>query len=806
MMYEREDCMLVPIKWLKEYVDIDIDTKELADKLTMSGSHVDSIENIDKGVENVVVGKIIEIKDHPNADKLVITVVDVGEEKIQIVTGAKNIKAGDYIPIALVGAKLPGGMKIRKGKLRGVESCGMLCSAEELGIDTNLIPKELKDGIYILDKEYPLGKDIKEVMGLYGEVVDFEITPNRPDCLSIIGMARETAATFSKKLKLPKIEIKEETDNINNYINGITVEDKELCRRYYARVVKDIKVEPSPMWLQRRLIEAGVRPINNIVDITNYVMLELGQPLHAFDLDKLEDKKIIVRRAKEKEKITTLDEVERNLDTSMLVIADGKKPVAIAGVMGGEDSEVSENTKTILIESANFNGRSVRLTSRAVGLRTEASSRFEKDLDPNLADIACNRVCQLIEEIGAGKVIGGYIDVHGDRPKSTKIALRPERVNALLGVEIEVNEMVDILNRLEIKCETIDEKIETQIPSFRQDLEMEADLIEEIGRIYGFDKVEPEPLKGALSRGQKSRYRQIEDKVKNILTGLGLNEIMTYSFISPKVYDKINLPEDSIKRRFVEIMNPLGEDYSVMRTTLIPNMMEVLTRNYKYGIESVLVYEIGNTFIPKEIPVKQLPFENKVLCVGMYGNVDFFDIKGTIDSLLTSLGITGYEYIREENHTTFHPGRTANIIIENHVLGTIGEIHPDVLENYGIKERVYIAELDLIIIAYLANMERKYRPLPKYPAITRDIALVVDNDVMVKEIGKVIWENSKGLVESVKLFDVYTGNQIPEGKKSVAYSIIYRSYERTLTDEEINVVHDNIVERLQEKLNAELRS
>lgn len=798
--------MLVPVKWLKEYVDIDIDSKELADRLTMSGSHVDSIEGIDKGIENVVVGKILEINQHPDADKLVITQIDVGTEVIQIVTGANNIKVGDYIPVALVGAKLPGGVKIKKGKLRGVESNGMLCSAQELGISDNVVPKENKDGIFILDKEYTLGQDIKETLGLYGEVIDFEITPNRPDCLSIIGMARETAATLGKPMNHLDIKINNQVENINDHLNGITVEAKDLCNRYYAKVVKDIKIGQSPMWMQRRLMEAGVRPINNIVDITNYVMLEIGQPIHAFDLDKLSGKKIIVRRALEGEKIKTLDGAERSLDTSMLVIADDTRPMAIAGVMGGEDSEVTKDTKSILIESANFNGRSVRLTSRKVSLRTEASAKYEKDLDPNLSDIACNRVCQLIEEIGAGTVVSGHIDIYDGKAEGRTLELSPEKANGLLGTDIEASDMVKMLNALELNSKLENDKIVVSVPSFRRDLTIEADLIEEVGRIYGIDKIISQPLVGTLTKAEKTLFRQIEDKAKAILTGIGLNEITTYSFISPKQYDKLNISEDSIKRKSVEIRNPLGEDFSVMRTTLIGNMLEVMTRNYKYGVDKAWAYEIGSTFTPKELPIKELPYENRTLSIGMYGSSDFFTLKGVVETLFEKLGIKGYEYIREKNDLSFHPGRTATITLGNHVLGIIGEVHPDVLDNFGMKERVYVAELNFELIVLYSNLDRKYTPLPKYPSVTRDIALVVDEEIMVKEIEKIIVENSKKLVEAIKLFDVYKGGQIEKGKKSIAYSIIYRSHEKTLTDEDVSKVHDKIVEKLQENLNATLRS
>ncbi|MFA5524190.1 MAG: phenylalanine--tRNA ligase subunit beta [Tissierellales bacterium] len=798
--------MLIPVKWLKEYVDIDIDSKELADKLTMSGSHVDSIEAIDKGIEKVVVGKIIEISQHPDADKLVITQIDVGTEVIQIVTGANNIKVGDYIPVALVGAKLPGGVKIKKGKLRGVESSGMLCSAQELGINDNVVPKENKDGIFILDKEYNLGKDIKETLGLYGEIIDFEITPNRPDCLSIIGMARETAATLGKTMKHLDIKINNQVDNIDNHFNGISVEAKDLCNRYYAKVVKDIKIGQSPMWIQRRLMEAGVRPINNIVDITNYVMLEIGQPIHAFDLSKLSGKKIIVRRAREGEKIKTLDGIERNLESSVLVIADESRPMAIAGVMGGEDSEVTNDTVSILIESANFNGRSVRLTSRKVSLRTEASAKYEKDLDPNLSDIACNRVCQLIEEIGAGTVVSGHIDIYDGKAEERTLEVLPEKANRLLGTDIEASEMVKMLNALELKSKLENDKIVVSVPSFRRDLTIEADLIEEVGRIYGIDKIISQPLVGTLTKAEKTLFRQIEDKAKAILTGIGLNEITTYSFISPKQYDKLNISEESLKRKSVEIRNPLGEDFSVMRTTLIGNMLEVMTRNYKYGVDRAWVYETGSTFTPKELPIKELPYESRTLSIGMYGSSDFFTLKGVVDTLFEKLGIRDFEYIREKYDSTFHPGRTATITLGNHVLGIIGEVHPDVLDNFGMKERVYVAELNFELIVLHSNLDRKYTPLPKYPSVTRDIALVVDEEIMVKEIEKIIMENGKKLVEAIKLFDVYKGGQIEKGKKSVAYSIIYRSHEKTLTDEDVARVHDKIVVKLQENLNATLRS
>ncbi|MBW4829743.1 MAG: phenylalanine--tRNA ligase subunit beta [Clostridiaceae bacterium] len=798
--------MLLPMKWLKDYVNIDLDSKEFSDKLTLTGSHVESIIPLDKGIKKVVVGKILNIEKHPNADKLVITTTDVGEEKLKIVTGASNIKEGDYVPVALVGARLPGGIKIKKGKLRGEESFGMLCSLDELGISDSVIPKEQRDGIFILDKEYPLGTDIKDILGLNGDVIELEITPNRPDCLSVVGMAREACATFDKEIKYPEISIKNGEESISDYVKDIEILDKDLCNRYYAKVIKDVKIESSPLWLQTRLMEAGMRPINNIVDVTNYVMLEFGEPIHAFDLDKIKDKKIIVRRALDSEKITTIDSVERKLNPSNLVIADSEKPIAIAGVMGGLDSEVTSGTETILIEAANFNDKNVRLTSKSLNLRTEASARFEKGIDPNLCEIACNRVCQLIEEIGAGKVVGECIDDYIEKAIEKVITLRTDKVNRLLGTNIDKNDMIDILEGLELKVEEKEECLKVTVPTFRLDLEAEVDLIEEIGRIYGFHNIKNEPLRGALIRGEKSYDKVVEDKVKSILEGLGMNEIMTYSFVSPKVYDKIKLSEDSEKRKCIKIMNPLGEDYSVMRTTLIPNAMDVLARNYNYGVERAFIYEIGNIFIPKELPIKKLPIERKMLSLGMYGDVDYYYIKGVVDTLLERLGILKCKYLREENHPSFHPGRTANIIYKDKVLGVIGEIHPDILENYHIKERVYISELDFDTIIEIANLERQYKPLAKYPAITRDLAIVLDREILVKDIEEKILENGEGLIEKVDLFDVYMGKQIPEDKKSIAFSVTYRSSERTLKDEEVTKVHNNIISKLEETFEANLRS
>lgn len=796
--------MLLPIKWLKDYVDTDKSSRELADGLTLSGSHVESIDSHDE-VINVVVGKILKIEDHPNADKLVICTVDIGTDELIIVTGAKNLTVGDYIPVAKIGAKLPNGIEINKTNFRGVDSFGMLCSLKELGFHDNVIPKEMKDGIFILDKEYPLGKDILEVLELREAVIEFEITPNRPDCLSIIGMARETAATFNYELKEPKIEIKNEVDDIYDYTNGISVET-DKCQRFYSRVIKDVEIKPSPLWLQTRLMEAGIRPISNIVDITNFVMLEYGQPLHAYDLNHLNGKKIIVRQAKNGEKLVTLDGNERIFDQNDIIITDAEGPIGIAGVMGGLDSEITNETKTVLLEGANFNSKNVRLTSKKLGLRTEASTRFEKGIDPNLCSVAVERVCQLVELIGAGTVVKGSIDVYNEVKEPKKITLRPERVNMLLGIEIPVEDMLASLNGLGIKSTFDGVLIHAIIPTFRLDIDIEADLIEEIGRLYGFHNIEPKPLLGGLTRGEKPFNLRIEDKVKSILQGLGLNEVMTYSFISPKAYDKINLPEDDSHRKYIRLLNPLGEDYSTMRTTLLPNMLELLSRNYNRGVESVYAYEIGNTFIPKNLPITELPDEKKVLSIGSYGDTDFYELKEIVEITLSKLGIKSYQYEREENNPTYHPGRTARLYSNGEYLGIIGEIHPDVLENYDMKARVYTAQIDFDKVVELTNLEIKYKPLPKYPAMVRDIAIVVKEDVLVGDIEKIIMKHGLGLIESLKLFDIYRGSQIGEGLKSVAYSIVYRSYERTLTDDEVNEIQDSIIRDLENSIGAKLRS
>ena len=796
--------MLLPIRWLKDYIDTQDSGKNLADGLTLSGSHVESINSMNKGVKGVIVGKIIEIEKHPDADKLVVCKIDVGSEVLTIVTGATNVNEEDFVPVAVVGTVLPGEITIEKTNFRGVDSFGMLCSLGELGFSENVISKEMKEGIFILDKEYPLGTDMVEVLNLNDEVIEFEITPNRPDCLSVLGMARETAASFELELKEPDTSSKG-TGDIRDYIESIEVES-EKCNRYYARVVKDVVIKDSPLWMQIRLMEAGIRPINNIVDITNFVMLEMGEPLHAFDLEKINGEKIIVRQAEKGETLKTIDDQTRKLTQEDLVIADKKEPIAIAGVMGGLDSEVTNETELILIEGANFDQRSVRLTSKRLGLRTEASNRFEKGLDPNLCQKAVDRVCNLIESTNSGRVVASFIDKYENKLEEKTITLRPERVNLLLGLDIEKEQMIQYLNLLGLKSVYKDGLIETIVPTRRLDIEIEADLIEEIGRLYGFHNIESKPLVGELTRGVKPLSKTIEDEVNKVLLGIGYNEIMTYSFISPKVYDKINIDKDSHLRDYIKILNPLGEDYSVMRTTLIPTMMDLFSRNNSKSVKSAFAFEIGSIFLPQELPIVNLPLEKRVLSIGFYGEKDFYFLKETVEKLLSRLGIEGIEYKREEDNPVFHPGRTAGAFIEGKELGTIGEVYVDVCENYDIKSKVYIAELDFDLIIELADFERKYKPIPKYPSTSRDIAVVADEEVLVGDIKSLIMKHGKGLIENIELFDIYRGDQISENMKSMAFSITYRSSERTLKDREVEEVQTAIIEDLENTFAAKLRS
>ncbi len=795
--------MKAPISWLKDYVDINIGVKEFADAMTMSGSKVEAVEVQGEDIKNVVVGKILTLEKHPDADKLQVSKVDVGSKVIQIVTGANNISVGDYIPVALSGALLPDGKKISKGKLRGIESNGMMCSINELGLTKEDCPEAAEDGIYILKNGLELGKDIKEVIGLNDTIVEFEITSNRPDCLSIIGLSREAAATLKTEFKKPVLKVKEEGDDAAQYAS-VEIKAPELCPRYAARIVKDVKIGSSPEWIRNRLKAAGVRPINNIVDITNYVMLEYGQPMHAFDLRDLNGQKIIVRRALEGEIIKTLDDQERKLDSSMLVITDEARPVAVAGVMGGANSEVREDTRTILFESANFNGTSVRLTAKKLGLRTEASGRFEKGLDVENVTAALDRAVQLVEELGIGTVCKGVIDCYEKKIEERVLKFRPDKINDLLGTNVSEKEMINIFKSVSFD---VDEKsLEVKVPSFRSDIEREADLAEEVARFYGYNKIESTLLSGKSSTIGKKTYKQsIEDIIKDTMIACGLYEIYTYSFTSPKVFDRMNLSEDSELRKAVVISNPLGEDYSIMRTTTIPDMLEVISTNYSRRVEEVRLFEMSYVYLPKSLPLTELPCEKPILTLGLYGNQDFYDLKGIAEELLLRLGIKEYEFVQKKDDPLFHPGRTAEVIIKGESVGIIGEVHPEVAEKFEVPESTYVGVLEIEKLVSTSSLMSHYTPLPKFPAVTRDIAMLVKEEVMVKQIEDIIKQRAGKILEDIKLFDVYKGKQVPEGMKSVAYSITFRASDRTLTDEDVSKAMAKVLDGLKNNLEAQLR-
>ena len=808
--------MLVPIEWLNDYIKLDVSDEEFCDRMIMSGSNLETCEHFCEEMENVVVGKILKIEKHPDADKLVVCQVDTGaDEPVQIVTGAPNVFEGAYVPVALHKSRIPGplhgqpkqegGVKITKGKLRGVASYGMLCSAGEMGFEDKVVPVAHKDGIWILEGGTP-GQDFAEALGLKQTVVDFEITPNRPDCLAMVGMAREASATFGKPFEYPDTQIREENGQGASADHvSVEIRNPESCKRYVARVVTDVKVEQSPWWLQKRLMYAGMRPINNIVDITNFVMLEYGQPIHAFDINQVKGGKIIVENAKEGETFVTLDETERTLSENMLLIKDAERGIAIAGVMGGLNSEIEEGTKTIIVESANFDGDSVRNTSKKLTLRTEASSRFEKGIDPNLCEAAADRVCRLIEMIGAGKVCKGSVDVYPNPEAAKTIDVRVSRINYVLGIDLDRQAMVDIFESLEIKTAGEGDIITVTPPTVRQDLLEEEDYVEEVARMYGYDRL-PVTLPKSNTEAGMPAYRFKRSVMRESLCSMGLNEIQTYSFVSPKGVDLIGVPQEDRRRNFVKIINPLGEENSVMRTTLLPNMLEVLARNYTRNIEASC-FEIGNTFFDVPNGPEGLPEEEFSLCIGMFGKgIDFFSLKGVVQELLSKMGVDAAKYVAEENDLTYHPGRCAKLMEGEEQIGIMGEIHPDVAENFGLAgERVYCAEIKVPYIEKNGDRTIVYSPLPKYPSTSRDIALLVEEDMEVGTIRDLILANGGSILESVKLFDVYRGKQVEEGKKSVAFTLTYRDKDKTLTDDEVASVHNVVLEALKNELNAVLR-
>lgn len=792
--------MKIPVKWLKDYVDIDISPKELGDKLTMSGSNVEEVIISGAEIDNVVTGKIIEIVKHPDADTLVVCQVNIGlAEPIQIVTAATNMKEQDIIPVALHGSSLHGGLKIKKGKLRGILSNGMFCSEEELGIAGD----EPIHGLMILPADTIIGKDIKEVLNLQSAVIDFEITSNRPDCLSVLGIARETAATLGTKYRKPELDYKPTLGENVEDIYTVNIKD-ELCRRYMLKGIKNVKIEPSPQWMQERLLEADIRPINNIVDITNFVMLEIGQPMHAFDARQINTNNITIERANLSEKFITLDEVERELDESILNIKDGDRTVAIAGIMGGLNSEIKEDSRSIIFESANFDGVNIRLASKKLSLRTDASSKFEKELDPNMAKLAMDRACHLIQELGAGEIMEGCIDVYPKQLVPHTLEVDSNWINKFLGTDISKSDMKMYLDRLELSTEIQGDALVILVPTYRSDINIREDVAEEVARIYGYDNIPSTvPSCGTLKSG-KSEKQKLEDKVLAALTSSALNQSISYSFVSPKIFNKILVPEDSELRKAVTIKNPLGEDFSIMRTTTIASMMECLGRNYSRNNEEARLFEIGKVYIPNEDALN-LPEERNILTIGMYGNADYLDLKGVVENVLDNLGIKNTSFKRENENPTYHPGKTSNLYVKRELIGVVGEIHPNVSENYEVEQRCYIAELNLDILYKYADLNKKYSALPKFPAVTRDIALTVDDEILVQDIEDIIVKQGGNILESAKLFDVYKGIQIADGKKSIAYAIVYRRENKTLTDEEVNKVHEKILRSLEHKLGAELR-
>ncbi len=793
--------MNLSMKWLSEFVTLDpMSPREFAEAMTMSGSKVEGWEIEGEKIDKVVVGQILSIEKHPDADKLVVCQVNVGgEAPIQIVTGARNLMVGDKVPVALDGSTLANGTQIKKGKLRGVESCGMMCSLGELGLTAHDFPYAIEDGIFVLQEECELGQDIRSVIGLNDTGVEFEITSNRPDCFSVIGLAREAAATFNKELKLHTPVVKAGHGDCTGLLD-VKIEAPDLCPIYSARIVKNVRVKPSPRWLRERLRVMGVRPINNIVDITNYVMLEYGQPMHAFDLRTIDEGKIRVRRAKNGEKITTLDDTNHVLTDNQLVIADANKPVAIAGVMGGEYSGIVDDTTTIVFESANFSGSSVRITARDQGMRTDASSRYEKGLDPNNCIPALNRACELVELLDAGDVMDGIIMDDHSKTEPRKIPLEAEWINRFLDLNLSEEEMKKILAKL--GCQFDGDLV--IVPTYRPDLVHKADIAEEIARFYGYNKIPSTSIRGG-AQGKYSARQKFDQTIARTMLACGLSEIMTYSFVSPKVYDKILVPADSPLRKSVVISNPLGEDTSIMRTTALPSMLEILQRNYNNRNASAHLFEIAREYIPtteNELPVEK----NKLIC-GFYGGdgLDFFTVKGVVEALFGQISLYDWEIEAVSDQFAFHPGQCAKLSAGDDVLGYFGQIHPKVTENYGIDERVYAVTLDVDLLFRHASPEKQYHPLPKFPAVTRDLALLCEESIPVLALEKAIQSACGQILESIKLFDVYQGKQIAAGQKSVAFNITLRSADSTLGEEQVNAAMKRIMEAL-EKMDVKLRT
>ena len=805
--------MNTTLSWIKAYVpDLTCTAQEYTDAMTLSGTKVEGYEAADRDLDKIVIGQIEKIEKHPDSDHLIICQVNVGAETIQIVTGAPNVKEGDKIPVVLDGGRVAGnhdgkmtegGIQIKKGKLRGVESNGMMCSIEELGSSREFYPEAPEYGIYIFPEDAVVGADAIEELGLHDVTFEYEITSNRVDCFGVIGIAREAAATFGKEFHPPVVTPTGNAENASDYVK-VTVKDTGLCPRYCARVVKNIRIAPSPKWMQRRLAAAGIRPINNIVDITNYIMEEYGQPMHAYDYDQLAGHEIIVRRAAKDEKFVTLDDQERTLDENVLVICDGEKSVGIAGIMGGENSMITDDVKTMLFEAACFDGTNIRLSSKRIGLRTDASAKFEKGLDPNNAEEAINRACQLIEELGAGEVVGGIVDVYPTVKEPVRIPFEPERINALLGTDISAEEMLGYFKKIDLGY---DEKTNEIIaPTFRQDLFRTADLAEEVARFFGYANIPTTLPTGEATTGKLPFDLRVRAVAQDIAEFCGFSQGMMYSFESPKAFEKLMLPADSPLRNAIKIMNPLGEDFSIMRTQSVNGMLTSLGFNYSHRNKNVRLYELGNIYIPKALPLTELPDERVQFTLGMYGEGDFFTMKGVIEEFLDKLGITGRKSYRPNSGKTFlHPGRQANVYYGDKLLGFLGEVHPLVASAYGIGEKAYIAVLDMPAVTELATFDRKYAGIAKFPAVSRDISMVVPKQILAGEIEDVIIQRGGKILENCQLFDIYEGAQIRSGFKSMAYSITFRAKDRTLEEGDITAAMKKIWNGL-EALGIEIRA
>ena len=801
--------MLLSRKWLREFTDTEkVNDKDFAEAMTLSGSKVETVERPGDEISNVVVGRIVEMVRHENSDHMWVCQVDIGQnEPIQIVTGAQNQKVGDLVPVALHRSTLPGGKKIEKGKLRGVMSDGMLCSYQELGFTDNDWPHSVVDGLFILNTDPDLmaldpkpGDDIKPLLGLDDTVIDFEITPNRPDCLSVIGLAREAAVTFGSSLTLHTPVVKGSGGAVSELVS-IDIADPALCPRYTARMVKNVKIAPSPLWLRQRLRASGVRPISNIVDITNYVMLEYGQPMHAFDFSCVEGKHIIVRTAKEGETITTLDGNPRALTTKMLCICDENRPVCVAGVMGGANSEIVGDTAMVLFESANFNGPSVRRTATALGMRTDSSGRFEKGLDVMNTINAVNRACELVELLGCGEVVDGVIDVFPEKPEPARLPLEPEKINALLGTDVDAEEMRRILRELDFD---IDGNDTVTVPSFRGDVRRMNDLAEEVARFYGYNNIPVTLMRGQTTRGGYSAAQKLENRLGELARDCGYDEIITYSFISPTAYDKIGWPEDEPRRNSFRILNPLGEDTSIMRTTTLPSMLEILARNWSFRNKDVKLYELGRVYYMGGD--RGLAIEKKILTLGGFGaGMDFYAIKGAVEEVLRDIRAEDVEFTACQDDPSYHPGRCAKVLIGGRPAGVVGQIHPLIAKNYGFDCDVYTAELDFDALSEAKGADPVYVPLPRYPSVSRDLAIIADRSVTVASIEKCIRRAGGKLLRNVSLFDIYEGPGIPEGKRSTAYSLVLRSDEGTLTDDHADSAVKSILAALEKDLGASIR-